>query len=104
MDEFAAKRAARERMRVSECARRAWCWMPEYLIEYAVGRSFNAHWMPTLAAGFSLLTFVADFKKTHNMEDVSVVVADPITLQPLTGHTWLLPGSAVRVFIETGHT
>ena len=75
--------------------------MPEYWIEYTIGRTYDAYWMPTLAAGFSLQTFVADFKKTHGMDDVKVVVLDPISRKPLTGHAWLLPGSAVAVSIET---
>ena len=74
---------------------------PEYWIEYATGRTYDARWMPTLEAGFSLQTFVADYRKTHGFEDASIVVVDPLTLAPLPARTWLLPGSAVRVLIET---
>ena len=75
--------------------------MAEYWIEYALGRSNDAYWMPTLAAGYSLQTFVADIRKTHGMDAVRVVVVDPLTLKPLPGSTWLAPGCAVRVLIET---
>jgi len=73
----------------------------EYWIEYAIGRTYDARWMPTLAAGFSLQTFVTDIKATHKIEEANVVVVDPVTLLPLPARTWLRPGSAVRVLIET---
>ena len=73
----------------------------EYWIEYTIGRTYDAHWMPTLAAGFSLQTFVTNFKQIHRMDDVRIVVMDPVTNVPVPGKTWLMPGSAVRVRIET---